>query len=237
MGRGLFVPLVVISASLGWTVTSLSAGGLVKTDSASAPRHPVTLQTDASPKDVVADNGKDPAVWRTGQLCGANSVYLLLKLLLPEAPDYDAIRRKLPSKPDGTSIVDMKQVLGEYGIAADIMRASPEDLMSEARPVIAHWQQERDKPGHFVVVLDTSAGSMRIIDGTTGSISEIPRADFVKMWTGIVLVPRPRTGVWMWLGPLMGGMFFAVFAFSIVKGRMSDTRAAEIQHKESQAAC
>jgi hypothetical protein len=186
----------------------------------------VTLKMAGTPKNVTADKEMDPSVWRTGQLCGANSVYLVLKLLSPHPPEYEVIRQELPSRDEGTSIVEMRQVLNEHGVAADILRAAPRDLELHHGPVIAHWQQEIEKPGHYVVVLETSTDGMRIVDGTTGSMSVIPRADFLRLWSGVLLVPRQEQQLWAWLGAFAGGILVAIVYFAVRSRRAATVSAA-----------
>ena len=61
-------------------------------------------------------------------LCGVNSIYIILKILYIE-PAYYVLRNKmLPKKDSRVSIADLERVLGEYKITTHTLKMRPLQL-------------------------------------------------------------------------------------------------------------
>jgi len=185
----------------------------------------VVLHMEQATQPVMPTKSAKPEIWRSGEVCGANTVYVLLKLIAPDAPEYVVIRRELPSTQATTSILEMKCVLAQHGVEAEIVRASPQTLASYVLPVIAHFQRDRDWPGHFVVLLAADDRVMRVVDGSTGMISDIPRAQFLNLWSGALLVPlRTMSSLVPGVCFTLGGVLLAVLLAPKVAKHMSTSR-------------
>lgn len=46
--------------------------------------------------------------------------------------------------------------------------------------------------GHYSVVVAVNQSSVWLIDGTSGSLHELPSADFQRKWTGYVVCAAPE---------------------------------------------
>lgn len=88
----------------------------------------------------------------------------------------------------GFSLLDMKRYLAERGFKADGFRMTFEAYLKTETPAIALIDENNYK--HFVVIKGVSGGNVLIGDPALG-LKTYPRADFLKMWNGIVFaIPR-----------------------------------------------
>lgn len=105
-----------------------------------------------------------------------------------EAGDQAKIRKL------GFSLLDMKRYLNGRGYQADGFRISLDDLAQAKTPAIALIDLGAYR--HFVVIKGVRGDEVLVGDPALG-LKRYPRAEFEKMWNGVVLAvreaPRPAT--------------------------------------------
>lgn len=97
--------------------------------------------------------------------------------------------------PEGISIQGILDGASKLGLEAKGYR-SPErntaPLEGISSPVIAHIK-DKDDFYHFIVIYRTGAKKMKIMDPAKGEMAEISTKEFIKGWTGYVIIITPGT--------------------------------------------
>lgn len=128
-----------------------------------------------------------PEIWRTMGRCGPNCSYMVLKLSGINVT-YANIENRLPRDGEGTTLAALGSCLRSFGLDVRIVQGDPNSLARARLPLIAHWDDENQKVGHYVVVISASERGVRFIDGTTASIGSLPMPEFQKRWSRYLLV-------------------------------------------------
>ena len=157
------------------------------------------------------------AVWRSEKTCGLNCLYVLLGANNIES-DYNRLSEEVLVENKVTSLTDLRLAAKRHGLAAALGKTGPEGLAGLPKPVLAHWDlanKPGDYPGHFVLVLKTTAESVEFMDGTSGEIRGVEWREFQKRWSGYVLYVSPSQPFSSW-GYLAGAVVAGVLAGAIV---------------------
>ncbi|MGH7192452.1 MAG: cysteine peptidase family C39 domain-containing protein [Candidatus Saccharimonadales bacterium] len=142
--------------------------------------------------------------WRSGPYCGVNAAYALLRLLDAET-SYEKVRLQISVTGAGSNLMDIRDCLARAGFHAAVVKGSPSDLIRTRTPFIAHFERDERQAfapsdrGHFVVVVAANHRSVRYIDGATATIENQPADNFIRNWSGFMLVPRNGSGDGMFL--------------------------------------
>lgn len=99
-------------------------------------------------------------------LCGVNSIYIILKILYIE-PSYYVLRNKmLPEKDSRVSIADLERVLGEYKLTTHTLKMRPLQLYENPDCLFIMYTPppENSDIGHFSVVRVIDENNVQIID-------------------------------------------------------------------------
>jgi predicted double-glycine peptidase len=91
----------------------------------------------------------------------------------------------------GFSLLDMKHYAEEHGFRAQGYRVNLEELAKGGAPVIALITIGVYR--HFVVIKGVEADRVLIGDPALG-LRIVPRADFEKIWNGVILQIEPKDG-------------------------------------------
>ncbi len=133
--------------------------------------------------------------WREAQSCGVACGYMLARLLGVEVTYGDAAAA-IPIEEGGTSLLGLQKGLAALGVSATVLQAKPRDLDHLATPVIAHVLPRRETSnavGHFLLVLQIDDRSVRYIEPNyAASIETVPRSQFVRCWSGYLILPESR---------------------------------------------
>ncbi|NKZ01885.1 peptidase domain-containing ABC transporter [Nocardiopsis alborubida] len=95
------------------------------------------------------------------------------------------LREELDAGRDGVSAQALAMAAEEHGMRVRAYQAEPGALRGMTVPLIAHWGLS-----HFVVVESVGERYVRIVDPASGR-GRIPREEFDRSFTGIVLTMRP----------------------------------------------
>jgi hypothetical protein len=133
--------------------------------------------------------------WRAAQYCGLNATYVFLRLNRVEC-EYVDLERELSPYLDGQglSLAELKKAIGNRGIGARVVQATPEQLMRMQLPVLAHIEKgfsrefEFAARGHYLVVVRVNPQTIQFIDGTTGMLKSTEFSSFISEWSGYLLV-------------------------------------------------
>jgi len=150
------------------------------------------------------------AIWRTAYACPINATYLAMKMHGADVR-YQEVLEGLNVQPEGTSLVDLRDFVTKHGLKGEIVRTTLSSLPNLDLPVIAHWEQEKNTTGHYVVIIAASGNGVEFIDGTSACLRAVPLAEFGKPWTGYVLLVKENN--WLSLPRLM--------AFAAIVGSLS----------------
>lgn len=135
-------------------------------------------------------------VWRVGPNCGVNATYAFLRLH-GAAVSYEQVRANVPVTSIGSNLKDIRDCAAQFGVAAAVVRATPTNLTQFQMPVIAHVENQAidrfspDERGHFIVIVGVNADTVRFIDGNTAMLSDMQAAEFMRQWSGYLLVRKP----------------------------------------------
>ncbi len=149
------------------------------------------------PKTIHPINAED--IWQTAPYCGANCLYILLKLNDKEV-SYTDLRRDIPTTAKGASLLDLQRSAERNGLTTEVISISPADIARLKLPVIALLGARLDQAvnGHYVVVCGESDADVVAVDGTTGNLDRISRSEFNRAFSGYVLTKEggmaPVTG-------------------------------------------
>jgi hypothetical protein len=106
----------------------------------------------------------------------------------------------IPIEEGGTSLLGLQKGLAALGLSATVLKAKPRDLDHLATPVIAHVLPRRETKnavGHFLLVLQIDDRSVRYIEPNyAASIETVPRSQFVRCWSGYLILPKSRKTSW-----------------------------------------
>lgn len=150
--------------------------------------------------------------------CGRNSLYLFLVLLGEPAP-YSRLEELVPSRPEGTSILELRDAANRLGTGTAIYQIGMAELAECPKPVIAYFdrppfsnpQDPNSQIGHFVVVLGVHERGVSVLGGRYGTRAVFRLKTFEDHWTGHILAPA-RTGS-RWLnGAIMASVILCTAA-------------------------
>lgn len=139
--------------------------------------------------------------WRSEQRCGINAAYAALQAAGLNV-SYDLLIKKIPiSEGRGTSLQELADAITDLGLAMRTIKASPHEFFSIQFPAIAHLEMdvseisELNQTGHFVLVISSTPTTVRYLDGSSGQILDTSTEDFLRRWSGYLIIqaPRPKT--------------------------------------------
>lgn len=125
--------------------------------------------------------------------CGAAclaSVAAHYKLRMPIA----RIRQYANTDKRGTNVLGMIEAANKLGFQAKGVKGTPESLAKIPKPAIAHVSlPATDGAGllHYVVIYDVTQKHITVMDPADGKFSKKTHADFLKIWTGVLVLLLP----------------------------------------------
>ena len=194
-------------------MVSLCAGGARGKEAAGPPGGEAgAVAPPASPRAAAAVM---PDPWRQSVSCGANCVYVLLRVL--EKPvSYEEVSRRTKVGLQGSTMDELARVANLYGVRLAPMRATRKSVEQWPLPAIIHQQEGEGFTGHYVLYLGRDPNTKRYVtlDCTTGQIAPMEEGDFFNRWSGYVLLRSPTWGgfeSWVARAWLIAGVFFLGF--------------------------
>jgi hypothetical protein len=126
-------------------------------------------------------------------MCGVNCCQLLLRQHGIEV-DRAAIEHVVPISERGATLYDMMVGCQKLGLAVVAVRTTPAGLEKVPFPAIAHVFVGRSSPsmGHYLLLTGMDSRIVSFIEpmGSYG-VRSMPRADFFRCWSGVLLVTNP----------------------------------------------
>jgi ATP-binding cassette, subfamily C, bacteriocin exporter len=122
--------------------------------------------------------------------CGAAcvvSIAAYYKLKLPIA----RVRQLASTGRKGTNIFGLLQALRILGFEAKGVRGEVSNLPDIPKPAIAHLQLA-NAVQHYVVIYRTNKSFIETMDPSDGKIHQHKIEDFIKVWTGVLVVLSPK---------------------------------------------
>lgn len=149
--------------------------------------------TDAAEMPVSKQPSSTPGSWRESASCGVTSCLIMGKLAgLPLT--YDQCRSAIPILDGGSNLLAMKNGCGRLGLQLEAISSTPKEIGSIRCPYVAHLypsEASKFKAGHYIVVLSLSSTHVTFIEPNWApSIEQVPRTDFLRAWSGNLLI-RP----------------------------------------------
>lgn len=131
-----------------------------------------------------------PELWQSGPYCGANCIYIVLRLC-GRPVSHEDVRRQLPTEGRGASMLDMARVLDSERLPSKIVRVGPGTLAREPMPLIARLEPRGPESGHFVVIYGVNPhnGQLEVMDGTSGTFGSVAPEQFDRDFSGEAIVP------------------------------------------------
>jgi len=176
--------------------------------------------------------GTKGAVWRSGRNCGLNCLFVLLGANNIET-DYDRLSEEVLVENKVASLTDLRLAAKRHGLATALGKTDPEGLTSLPKPVLAHWDianKPGDIPGHFVLVVKTTAESVEFMDGTSGVIGALEWREFQRRWSGYVLYVSPSQPFASW-GYLAGAVVAGVLTGVLVHRLLARRAVGRASHQ------
>ena len=134
--------------------------------------------------------------------CGA-ACFAMVCRHFGRAVSLSRIRELCQTASDGTSLKALCAAGNELGLPARALKVSPQHLDQMPLPAICHWDGN-----HWVVVYRVDAKNVYIADPARSCLA-VPRAEFLKKWTGYAALydytqefastPETAAGLaWLW---------------------------------------
>lgn len=134
--------------------------------------------------------------------CGAAclaSVSAHYKLQMPIA----RIRQYANTDKRGTNVLGMIEAATKLGFQAKGVKGTKESLSKIPKPAIAHVSplaRAADRPNggivglHYIVLYEVSEKWVKVMDPANGKLEQKPIDDFLKIWTGVLVLLLPDEG-------------------------------------------
>ena len=125
--------------------------------------------------------------------CGAAclmSVSAYYDLLIP----LSKIRQYANTDKKGTNVLGMVEAAEKLGFVAKGVKGNYDALLKIPKPAIAHLHLKEKNLLHYVVILKVTEKQIDIMDPGTGEIKKLKKEDFLKDWTGILVILVPGDG-------------------------------------------
>jgi peptidase C39-like protein len=161
--------------------------------------------------------------FQQGPSCGPNALYFLLRLCEVNVA-YDAVLKRVPLVPQGSNIEDLRQAAAEFGLATEVRRLTPEELVDAPKPLLVHVNvpasgsgQTGEGLGHFILITRTTPGGyFRGIDTTNALVTTWPPEFFARNGSGYALVVASRSRSWLLTpkGLALGSAFLVVMGLN-----------------------
>ncbi len=121
--------------------------------------------------------------------CGAAciaSISAYYKLMLP----VSRIRQLASTDRKGTSVMGLLEALSGLGFEAKGVRGDIHALFNVPKPVIAHIMPVNGLH-HYIVIYGASNNVIEVMDPADGHIHHYTHDDFLKVWTGVMVIIQP----------------------------------------------
>ena len=100
------------------------------------------------------------------------------------------IRQIAGTDKKGTNLFGMMKASQELGFSAKGVRSDMKEITKVPTPSIAHIIT-RQKVHHYVVIYKTTEHYVVVMDPAIGKMKKIPFPEWVKLWTGVLLILAP----------------------------------------------
>lgn len=156
------------------------------------------------------------SAWRSERCCAVNSLYLLLRLN-GESCRYEDLSDDLLSE-SLTTVGDILHTAEGRGYSLMATKGDLSTIQRADSAMIAHLDilfPDGSYRGHFVVVIHCDVDKVTFIDGTTAETNQIPTAEFLAEWTGVLISRRPlwRSEHWFAMIALVVFVYCVVLTF------------------------
>lgn len=160
--------------------------------------------------------------WRQRKSCGVSCTYCLLRYLGLRV-SFKEVEKQIPIGRSGSSLADMQRACQAFGVSTNVVRMSAGAFDAELPPAVAHLAPENAlsaKYGHYVLVTLIDEHSVFVIDPTYANVQAIPRGDFLRAWSGILLVPVRSWAATRWFGAIVLALqVTAIISLTITGGK------------------
>ncbi len=132
---------------------------------------------------------EDSAMQSQRVACGPNALYMFLAAHGMALP-YEEIRARLAMKPEGCTMLALRDAATQCGIRARVVKCSAADLKHVALPAILHFNGRvnfGDNVKHYVLLTSVSDEGIEYLDGTTAWHEVITLKKFATISDGYVL--------------------------------------------------
>ena len=138
-----------------------------------------------------SSQSQDPpdSIWRSHRMCGVNSLYILLCSTGPTC-NYSDLLKNINVGPKGTNLAELRDAANKLGRSILVVRETPDTLLNNPLPIVAHLDDGREDTGHFCVVIAQQDDSFHIVDGSTATFHKISKDRFYREWTGYLLINK-----------------------------------------------
>lgn len=101
------------------------------------------------------------------------------------------IRKLASSDQKGTNVMGIVEAADKLGFSAKAVKGQMSSLPKIPIPAIAHLHRE-DGMLHFVVIYKNEKNKIRYMDPETGKMHNVSHEEFLKTWTGVVILIAPN---------------------------------------------
>lgn len=112
-----------------------------------------------------------------GATCGDDSARALLSTFSKENRHIDA---------GSTTLLDVKKLCEEDGLQVEAVKGKLEEIISLGLPAVVNLKS----PAHFLVIMDATSETVRVLDGDPSEIRVLPRVEIESRFTGYALIPN-----------------------------------------------
>lgn len=105
----------------------------------------------------------------------------------------EAVQKVIPIGSRGSNLREMQLGCERLGFETEIVRGRSSDIDMELLPAIAHLEPELEVEGgngHFVLIECVDQHFIYIVDPTHVTVQVVPRSDFLRAWSGLLLIKK-----------------------------------------------
>lgn len=144
--------------------------------------------------------------WRNIANGEVNTLYSYLHML-GQDPSYTTLHRNmeriLVTKGE-KNILTIKRAAEMEGVSLECRQLNIAELRTFAKPVILHIDGKTPEAGAYLIVFSVQSEQVYFINGTTASIRSLSIEEFMRLWSGVALLPvRSAAGAMTYCGLAM----------------------------------
>lgn len=143
------------------------------------------------PDSAVWLHGEDSPIhqWRSVRNGGINSLYCYLRANGVPCKYSDLVKGLEEGERGRPTAASLAHLTAKNGLPLQLVSLTMDELKVCSKPVIVHMDGESPEAGAFLLVLTVNP-SIDYVNGPTATVQHMGREEFLRVWSGIALLPK-----------------------------------------------